>query len=346
MGKFFGVPLLIIGTIVGGAVVVVLLFGGPAAPDERSIADLLQALESNSGVRSAGVLLPREKESWQAALELSERLRNKDKELTPQQLLETAARLSTMVRSDYQKLISVPASGEAELPSQLFERSHRFEFLLRALARTEVDEAVDPLIEIASMGREPYVEIAIQQLGEMHEVAAARKAIPAILHVLESADRAETKLVACTVLSLLAKPGDQQVIEALTAVRSQAEGEVEWNATLALARLGSSNGKTTLVEILDRSFWEKGERYVKVDEGVAHRYTMPPGRVDALLVAAIEGASHLPDADLWSQIERLQSDVSPTVQSGAKAALEKARRQKGDGLNPPVSPLGKGGGNG
>ena len=74
LGRFFGVPLLIIGVVVAGAVVVVLLFGGPALPQKRTVESLIQSLESNSGDRSAGLLLPREKELWQTALELSERL--------------------------------------------------------------------------------------------------------------------------------------------------------------------------------------------------------------------------------------------------------------------------------
>ena len=51
LGGFFAVPLLIIGSIVGGAVIVVLLFAAPSAPEARSIESLLQALESGGGHR-------------------------------------------------------------------------------------------------------------------------------------------------------------------------------------------------------------------------------------------------------------------------------------------------------
>ena len=49
MGRFFGVPLLIIATIVGGACAVVLLFGGPSSQPRRSVNELLQVLEGSSG---------------------------------------------------------------------------------------------------------------------------------------------------------------------------------------------------------------------------------------------------------------------------------------------------------
>ena len=59
IGRLFAVPLVIISLIVGGAVCVVLLFGGPATAPHRSIWELVQTLEANSGERSLGLLLHR-----------------------------------------------------------------------------------------------------------------------------------------------------------------------------------------------------------------------------------------------------------------------------------------------
>lgn len=317
MGRWFGTPLLIIGTIVGGAVVVVLLFGGPASTEQRSVESLLQTLESSGGERSAGVLLPREKELWQTALELSERLARKETELTAEELHAVARRLATMVEMDLANLDRITAFGN-DLSTQRELRSSRFDFLLRALARTECDEAIGPLINVVASGREPYVAVAMQQLGNLHGLSGAKRAIEPILAVLGKTNRAETLLTGCTVLSVLGDRDDPRVVDTLSAVRLANDGEVEWSAALALARLGSAAGKSTLLDLLDRTHLESGARYEVRDEaGGIRRYPMPPNRVEALLRAAMDAAANLSDDDLWGMIDRLKSDPSPAVRGRA-----------------------------
>jgi len=317
LGRFFGVPLLIIGTIVGGAVLVVVLFGGPAAPEERSVESLLTTLESNSGERSAGVLLPREKELWQTALELSERLEKKDAELTPAQVHQVAARLATMVEAELAHLEELTGSAD-DSAQQRNLQSSRFDFLMRALARTECEEAISPLVAVVNSGREPYVGVAIQQLANLHRLDGARAAIEPILKTLSGSPSSETLLTATTALSVLAPKGQADVIDALRGLMPIHDGEVGWSIALALARLGSSAGKSTLMDLLDRKYLESGPWYRTVDtSGNVQSHPLPPERVKALLIAAMEAVSTLDDADLWSMIDRLQSDTSPTVKGKA-----------------------------
>jgi len=326
MGRWFGVPLLIIGTIVGGAVVVVLLFGGPASAEQRSVDSLLQALESSGGERSAGVLLPREKELWQTALELSERLAKKEAELTGEELHTVARRLAAMVEVDLANLDRITAFGD-DLSTQLELRSGRFDFLMRALARTECDEAIDPLIRVVVSGREPYVAVAMQQLGNLHSLTGAKQAVEPIIAVLKKTNRAETLLTGCTVLSVLGQRDDPRIVDALSRVRLANDGEVEWSAALALARLGSDAGKSTLFDLLDRTHLESGERFeVRDAAAIIKRYPMPPNRVEALLVAAMDAAANLADDDLWGMIHRLKSDPSPAIR-GKAIELTKRRAE-------------------
>jgi hypothetical protein len=330
LGRWFGVPMLIIGTIVGGAVVVVLLFGGPASPEQRSIESLLQALEASSGERSAGVLLPREKELWQTALELSERLAKKDTELTADELQTVTQRLATMVQTDLAHVDRITAFGE-DLAKQQELRSGRFDFLLRALARTEREEAIEPLTNVVSSGREPYVAVAMQQLGNLHGLVGSKRAVEPIVAVLGRSSRAETLLTACTALSVLASRDDRGVLDALATARLTHDGEVAWSAALALARLGSAAGKSTLLDLLDRTHLASGERYeVRDDTGNVKRYPLPPNRVEALLIAAMDAAANLNDDDLWGLIDRLKSDPSPAVR-GRAMELTKRRAQSGGG---------------
>jgi len=323
LGRFFGVPLLIIGTIVGGAVVVVLFFAGPAAPPPRTIEQLLQELEANSGNRSLGVLLPREKELWQTALELSQRLDNKNNELSAEELEVAAQRLGAMVTSE---INANPPAGVAIDQNQRSLRSARLEFLIRALGRTRAASARQPLLELVQSGAEPHVGIAMQVLGDDASLRGDREVIDAIREATQKAKTATTLITGCTVLSVLAGPGNGEVLDTLAEVRLLHEGEVDWSAALALARLGDARGKSTLMDLLDRPFLESPDRYVAIDEAgnVKGRYPLPPARVEALLVATIDAASHLNDGDLWEMVGRLQSDRSLAVRGKASEAM--ARR--------------------
>ncbi|MFQ5590651.1 MAG: HEAT repeat domain-containing protein [Phycisphaerae bacterium] len=337
MGKLFGVPLVIIGVIVGAAVVVVLTFGAPAATQQRSLDELLQALESSTGRRSAGMLLPRDKEHWQAGLELTRRLETKDREFSDSELTAVASRVGGMIRKELAGLrradgAAEPASGS--LPGRSAQRrgiaayNTNLDFLIRALGLTEHPWAIDVLVEVVRSAPDRYRAAAMQQLGNLAHMPGSSAAVEPILQTLTETSSVETQLVACTVLSVLADPSDSRVIDALASVRlATAEGEVAWSAALALARLGSNAGKSTLADLLDRSFWEADDRYERTDDaGHVFRYRMPAHRVDAALFAAIDAAANLDDADLWDMIRVLTSDVSPVVRQRAVKAVT----QRGD----------------
>lgn len=321
MGKLFGVPLLIIGSVVGCAVVVVILFGAPASPEARSVKSLLQALEASTwGYREGVVLLPREKEPWQAALELAVRLEKKDAEMSAEELESIADRVGKLVLSDLgnaQRIVA-PAGGAA-----ITGPSGRLQFLIQALGRTGHRKALDPLIEVVLSGQEPYACSAIQQLGNLHMLPGSRRAIGPIVSLLSQSPPTETRLMATTALSVLANPDDEAVIDVLSRERMTGEGEVAWSAALALARLGSAEGKITLLDLLDRSFWETGKRYVVRDAaGVVHRYKMPAERVERLLLAVVDAAAYLEDADVWAAIGALKSDESHSVRARAIEVFE------------------------
>jgi HEAT repeat protein len=304
-------------------VVVVLLFGGPAAPQQRSVDELLQALEASSGEKSAGVLLPREKELWQMALELSERLRHKEKELAPEEIESLSARLAEMAKVEAAFIDRVTAFG-GDVADHLAIRAKRYEFLLRALARTETDTAAAALIDVVKDGREPYAAVAMQELANLHDKVDVQAAAGPMIDALRSAKQPETLLVAATALSVIAEAGDRAAIDALSSLRLANEGEVSWSAALALARLGSEAGKSTFYDLLDRTFWQTGDRYEVQDlSGKMLRYPMPPDRVDAWLIASIKAASNLDDPQVWEMIAALERDPSPSVRGAALEAMKK-----------------------
>jgi hypothetical protein len=310
VARWFGVPLLIVTTIIGGAVVVVLLFGSLTSPSDRTVSELLEALEQSSGNASLGVLLPREKELWQTAVELSHRLRNKSTELTDEQIDEVVTRLTRLVDTDLQGLDRFSAEG-ATRQAQAVLRSDRLEWILRALAQTRRTGAVECLIAVVRRGVEPYRRVAMRELADLHDLPATAGAVEPIRSVLDMEAAPETLLVACTSLSVLAPVGDAASIEALDTVRIGHPGEVAWSASLALARLGSTKGNATLLDLLDRSFWEDPERVEIVDQaGIVHRYPMPGERIEQAMVAAIQAAAGVDDAEVREAVSRLAKDRS------------------------------------
>lgn len=323
MGKLFGVPLLIIGTIVGGAVLVVVLFGGPAAPQQRSIDSILQTLEAGSGEKSLGVLLPREKELWQMALELAKRLEKKESELTLEEIQAVAGRIGAMVVADLDRVDYLATTG-SERATQQDVRSRRLEFLIHALGRTGSEDAVEPLVRVVETGREPFASAAMRQLGEMKGVANISQAVVPIVKLLTGSNRPETRMVACTALAALDVRGNEVALAALRTALRTGENEVSWSAAIALAYLGDASATSVLLDLLDRSFWETGERYeVRDDAGNVRRYRMPPQRVNDLLIAAIDASAKLNEPDLWAAIERLKSDPFPAVRAAAMKALNR-----------------------
>jgi HEAT repeat protein len=323
LGRLFAVPLVIICVIVGGAVVVVLAFGSLTSEKSRSIDHLLTSLEQSTGEPLLGLLAPREKELWQTAMELGSRLRKKDSELTAEDLDEVVKRLAVLVEKDLETAAGLsPTTAPPGDPVQF--RVGRLEWLIRALGSTELPAALPPLIRVVDAGIEPYRMTAIAELADLKRAEGAEAAIEPIRRALDTSDSVPTLVVACAALSALAEHGDAEVIEALSRARLSHEGEVAWNASLAMARLGSDAGKLTLLDLLDRSFWEAPDRYQKTDaSGVTHRYAMPAERIERFIIAAIDAASTLDDDELRGRIESLTSDPSLEIRRRAVEALNK-----------------------
>lgn len=326
LGRLFGVPFVIGAILLAGAVFVVVAFGVPAASQPRSLDDLLTALESGTGERSMGMLLGAQKEHWQTGLELVTQLQRKRQDCSDAELEDTATRLAAMIEKEL--MLRDRSSGSD--PSTRFRRATRspdrapqLEFLIRALGLTRSPAAVKPLIDVVRTGGESYAIVAMEQLGNLGALPESRAAVAPLITALETANRSETRVMACTVLSVLADPSDGRVLGALASARLTGHGEVAWSAALALARLGSDEGKTTLLDLLDRTFWESERRYRTEDSsGRILKYRMPPDRVERYLQAAIDAASNLNDVEIWRMIEQLKFDPSPSVRGKATDTLQ------------------------
>ncbi len=311
MGRLFGVPLLIISIIIGCAVLVVVLFGTVATDKERPISELLLVLETASGERTVGILLPREKELWQVARELALRLEQKEKELTAEELDEVVRRLAVLLDRFSSRSQDLTDMGLKQM-----------DFVIQALGQTGTPEAVAPLMERLTDSRVETRRLVLQALAQIGPSPATREHLDRIAVSLDDSD-STVRMIACAVISTLATAGDTGAIDSLARAFADEDRDVQWNATLALARLGSSKGNRLLVDMLTRSYWENDVQVRVTTVGSSSQaYPMPPQAVDRYLVAAVEAGQNLADDNIKNCIRSLESDRSTIVRNAAKLAAK------------------------
>lgn len=305
MARLFIVPAIIVCVLLAVAVVVV-LFGTTTSDKPQTVAALLERLEADTGERTLGyMLMPRAKEAWQASQELARRFEQRDKFLEPVEIEPTAQRLIKIL-AKYPPGRNVDEPG----PAQQY-------FLIMALARLHTASGVEPLVALLRDENWWTRSTALQALAEMQSVPEAGGAIPAILPLLNDPVPA-VQIVACATISCLAEKGDAAAVRAL-ADRLEGEAEVQWNAAMALARLGSRSGKLVLLNMLSRDYWE-GLDLQYMENGAPVRRKYSEAEVSRNLKSAIEAAAILEDADLAAAIAQLDKDRSVAVREAARVA--------------------------
>lgn len=309
IGRLFVVPAVIVTLMVCLAIVVV-LFGGTTVGQRPSIDDLLRTIESDAGKHTAGMMLfPADREVWQAAQELATRLARKDQELTPEQISQSADRIDRILGK-----LKKPAGADDEV-IRAFQTKQQF--LIMALARLGTPQAVDTIAKFLDNSDPQARQAALSGLMELRNQPAARERLPAVVQRLDDESPA-VQIVAAAAIGVLAQPDDQAAIKALRQ-KLAGDREVQWNAALALAKLGSKSGKAVLLNMLDRGFWEKSRvQYQDAAETIDRAFT--PNEIDGYLRVAMDAAGRLDDADLRASIQRLRDDPSPSVRDAARKA--------------------------
>jgi len=313
MGRLFIVPAIVVCVMLGVAVVVV-MFGTSSLERPQSINDLLDRLQADSGDKTMGLLFPEARESWQAAQELARRLDDKDNAIEADQVEPIAKRIISILDA----VPAQPQGGPADGPAA--QRGHaRKLFLITALGRLETPIALEPLTQLIGDGDPQTRQAALQAIARMRSVPQARQVLPKLYASLDDPVPA-VRMVACLTVAMIAERGDSAAISAV-AQKLESDRETQWNAALALARLGSKRGKLVLLNMLDRSFWE-GIDLDYEENGATVRRKFTEAEIDYRLRAAIDAASRLDDADLHAQVVALgRNDKSLTVRN---AALEVA----------------------
>lgn len=307
MARLFIVPALIVCLLLAVAVVVV-LFGSTSLEKQVTTEDLLAQIEADRGERTMEyMLLPHARESWQAAQELARRFEQKDKFLKPAEVTPIADRIVAILNK-YEPGRDVDEPG----PAQQY-------FLMLALAKLESPSAVTPLVKLLHDPNAMTRRAALQSLGELRRVPEARLALPDVLSLLDDKNPA-VRMVACATVACLADTGDASAIRALSPLLD-ADREIQWNAAMTMARLGSRGGKLILMNMLQRSYWEGLDLdYIENGAQVRRKYSEP--EVARNLASTIDAARHLNDPELVGLISKLQKDPSVTVRDAARTAME------------------------
>ncbi len=309
MARLFVVPAIIVSVLLAVSVIVV-LFGASSLTATRSIDELLDVLESGSGQRQyAAILLPAEKEYWQAAQELSSRLAKSEGGRSPIDIEATAARLISIVNRYAPGRDHSNAGTNAQ------------HFLMLSLARLGSASGVEPLVGFLNDPDRRTRRVALQALAEMGSIPAARQALSEVLRCLDDPE-SEVRLVACVAVASLADRGNAVAIRAV-ADKLESDREMQWNAAMTLARLGSAEGKLILMNLLDRAFWN-GIKVSYDADGASVSRPFTAVEVSRNLVAAVDAASQIDDGELTALIEELRSDESHAVRDAASSALDRA----------------------
>ena len=136
--------------------------------------------------------------------------------------------------------------------------------------------------------------------------------VPRLQPLYESSDPGIRKMV---VYALGALPGDAQTVTLRSALED-ATADVRWNAAVALARHGSSDGVPVLKQMLDRVYVEQ-----TVKRDVGQNEDADP--IADVMISGLRAAAALKEASLRPSIEGLsQQDRSLKVRQAALEALK------------------------
>lgn len=311
LARLFVVPLLIVIMIVGCSLTVWLLFGWISGSRTESLEKLVARIEAGTGEKVLdAALLPKDREVWQAAMELAQRLQSGE-----------AQKLSEEERAALAKRLAATLERRAkDRGGEMAQDMQRF--LLTAVGRLGMSEGVPVAVTYSNDNQQPLDvrRDAVAALMVMKQVPEARHAWPEIAGLLD--DR-EPVLRICATLAIgtLADPGDEQAIKALRRAYLSDDREVQWNAALALARLGDGSAVSLLKEMLTRTYWESVPVAIKAGDTPDASRRLTPVQVDGYLMVAMDAAQTLGGTELRERVAALTQDSSGQVRDHAGKAL-------------------------
>ncbi|HUK35264.1 MAG TPA: HEAT repeat domain-containing protein, partial [Vicinamibacterales bacterium] len=185
-------------------------------------------------------------------------------------------------------------------------------YLALAIGRLDPPLPSDAIADLTQALDDPDSQTRISviwALGSSGDEAVVSRLVP--LYQAPDADPGIKKMI---VYALGALPGDAQIDTLRTALQDSTP-DVRWNAAVALARHGRSEGAAVLHEMLDRAYVERTvKRDVRQDED--------QDPIADVMISGIRAGAAIRDASLKPAIETLShDDRSMKVRQAALEAL-------------------------
>lgn len=162
----------------------------------------------------------------------------------------------------------------------------------------------------------------------------ARAVLPQVLPLL--GDDPAVAAEAAAAVGELAQPGDAAAVDALRQamnITGSDRREVQWNAAVALARLGDEQGSGFVVDVLLSP--EALAKLPQATTGPAAEQTMSPAAQDRLMLSVLASARDMTDPRVWAKIADIAKGDGDYRLGVRTAALELVSRRQGDKMPPP-----------
>lgn len=186
-------------------------------------------------------------------------------------------------------------------------------YLALAIGRLDPPLPPDAIADLTSALDDPDSETRISviwALGSSGDPAVIARLVP--LYTAQDSDAGIRKIV---VYALGALPGDTQLTTLRTALNDSA-ADVRWNAAVALARHGNSEGASVVKQMLDRPYLEQ-----TVKREVRQDADQDP--IADVMISGLRAAAVLKDEALRPAVAALsQQDKSMKVREAALEALK------------------------
>lgn len=281
---------------------------------QDSIENHLLKLRQSSGTGrlSLGLQDPRYKDRWLAAYNIASMIRRIDDPKQRQHLSD--------------ELIDILHHNVAK-DEQVLEA-----YLLMAIGQLGQPGGLDAIID-----RLNPTPLAQARLGAVNAVRRwpdryeARRAMAGLQMLTDDAD-AQVRTTAVVALGELTLPGDQAAIRSLRAameVTGSAMREAQWNAAVALARLGDAQGSGLVAALLlDRGALE--QLPMIDDSGRVQQRLLNGDQIDKIIVRTLQASAAMKDPAVWDKIHQIaDKDTNVTVRKTAKQALATLPADKG-----------------
>lgn len=178
------------------------------------------------------------------------------------------------------------------------------QYLALAMGKSRIQDFVDVLIRAVPGEKDENLYAIITSLGILQH----KRAVPVLLNTLESPSK-HLRLASVIALGNIADPS---VIAPLQKMLSDPEPNVNWDAAIALAKMGDRSGKYLILNLLDRKYLEK---YPQIK----------PQEQARIMTVAISVTAAWKDEDIQAVLKELAAhDKNMNVRALAHKVLEES----------------------